>query len=547
MLSLALLALLPAVASAHAVLQETTPARGAALDAAPREVVLRFSEPVEAAFGAVRVYDAAGERADAGEVRSDGKTVAVGLRRGLPEGGFTVTYRVVSSDSHPISGGFVFAVGEGAAPGRTVDELLQGSGAGPMTGVGLGLARGVQYAATALAIGTVVFLLACWLPALRAAGLPGAAAAAFAARTRRLLMLAALAGIASGVALLALQAANAGGVSVWSALDRESLQEVLRTRFGVMVGIGVLAWFAVLGIAGLRRSPAPGALAAPLLAVALVPAVSGHAAADAPLGVLITIHVVAISAWIGGVAVLVLGLRAATRQVEGEERMRLLGATVARFSVLAGAAVAVVLGTGIAQSLFAIDDPAQLVDTAYGRAVALKLALFALLVGLGSHQRRRVLPGLRAGGAAAGTLLRRVLRAELAVGVAVLGVTAALAGYPPSDSVAAGPFSGSAALGPARAEVTVDPARAGANELHLYLFERTSGAQWDVPKEVALQIALPERDVAPIELEARKAGPGHYVASAAAFGLPGDWDLSIAALITEFDELRAHLTIPIEE
>jgi copper transport protein len=53
---LAPLLLLPAApASAHALLEETVPSRGAALDAAPAQVELRFSEPVEVEFGAVRV------------------------------------------------------------------------------------------------------------------------------------------------------------------------------------------------------------------------------------------------------------------------------------------------------------------------------------------------------------------------------------------------------------------------------------------------------------------------------------------------------------
>ena len=53
--ALLLLALAPASAGAHAVLRETTPERGAALKAAPATVELRFSEPVEAEFGAVIV------------------------------------------------------------------------------------------------------------------------------------------------------------------------------------------------------------------------------------------------------------------------------------------------------------------------------------------------------------------------------------------------------------------------------------------------------------------------------------------------------------
>ena len=54
----AALALLPAAASAHALLEATPPERGARLEPAPEQVALRFSEPVEAEFGAVRVFDA---------------------------------------------------------------------------------------------------------------------------------------------------------------------------------------------------------------------------------------------------------------------------------------------------------------------------------------------------------------------------------------------------------------------------------------------------------------------------------------------------------
>jgi methionine-rich copper-binding protein CopC len=50
-------ALLPASASAHTVLKATTPEGDAQLAAAPERVTLRFSEPVEADFSAVRVFD----------------------------------------------------------------------------------------------------------------------------------------------------------------------------------------------------------------------------------------------------------------------------------------------------------------------------------------------------------------------------------------------------------------------------------------------------------------------------------------------------------
>ncbi len=109
---------MPQGAAAHAELIATTPERGARVQAAPERVAFRFNEPVEAGFGAVRVFDAEGERVDEGDpIRpgDDSKAIGVALRSGLPDGSYTATYRVVSADSHPISGGFVFTVGEGGA------------------------------------------------------------------------------------------------------------------------------------------------------------------------------------------------------------------------------------------------------------------------------------------------------------------------------------------------------------------------------------------------------------------------------------------------
>jgi copper transport protein len=143
-------------------------------------------------------------------------------------------------------------------------------------------------------------------------------------------------------------------------------------------------------------------------------------------------------------------------------------------------------------------------------------------------------------------LLRRTLRAEVALGAAALAVTGALAGYAPATAQTAGPFSGSADLGPARAELTVEPARAGANEIHVYLFRRSDGRQYDAPKELRLEASLPARGIEPIRLEARKAGPGHYVVGAAPLAPPGDWRLELVARISDFDELRTTYTVPIE-
>jgi copper transport protein len=570
------LALLPATASAHALLEATTPERGARLERVPGQVSLRFSEPVEAEFGAVRVFDSRGREVQEGRAfhpGGRGAEVAVRLRRGLADDGYTVTYRVISADSHPVSGGFVFVAGDGAAPATPVADVLGEDGAGPVTGVAFGAARAVQFGAIAVALGALIFVLACWLPGLRAvAGGSGAwasASAAFASRLRALVLAAAGAGAVSGAVAIVIQGAVAGGTPVWDALSASVVGDVLGTRFGLVWGLGVLAWLLVgilalpgpvpalrpasVGATGLALPGRRGvvALAVPLAALAWLPAVGGHAGVQSPVAVLLpanVIHVVAMSAWLGGIAVLVLVLRAATARLEPDDRTRLLAAVVGRFSALAGIAIAALLASGVVQGLVEVRSLPNLVETAFGRAVLVKAVLFAGIVSLGWMNRRRLLPALsRAAGDArrAGLLLRRTLRAELLMGVAALAVTGALAGYAPSIAESTGPFSTDAALGPARLELTVDPARAGPNEIHVYLFARASGSQYDATKELTVTAELPERQIEPIELEPTKAGPGHYVISGAALGVAGDWTLEIAARVSDFDEHRERIEVPI--
>jgi copper transport protein len=288
----------------------------------------------------------------------------------------------------------------------------------------------------------------------------------------------------------------------------------------------------------------------PLGALCALPALGGHAGVQDPRWLMLPsnlIHVVSISAWVGGIAVLVLALRAATRRLEGADRMKLLAATVSRFSAIAGPAFALILASGVAQSLASIDAVDQLWTTAYGRAVLIKLVLFFTLVGFGFVNRNRLLPALRgASPGRAGVLLRRTLRMELAIAVVVLGVTGALATYLPADSVAAGPYATHATIGAARLEVTVDPAQVGLNGVHLYLFDRKTGAQWDDAVEVTATAALPAKQIAAIPLELRKAGPGHYTAEGASLGVAGTWTFTVVARVSDFDQSETKFTVPIE-
>jgi copper transport protein len=461
-------------ASAHATLETTAPESGASLVSAPIQVVLRFDEPVETALSAVRVSDARGRQVQEGapfHPDGDARALAVRLRAGLPKAGYATTFRVVSADSHAVSGGFTFDVG-GVAQ-ATAAKLLGRQGGGPVTSAALGVARAIQYAAIALGLGVLFVLLVAWLPALSELATSEApwqqAADAFARRSRLLLVAAAVAGASSAALALALQEAMAKGTPLWSTLGGSP--DVLATRFGTVWGLGALAWLAVfivvhenialvpdlrpatVGATGVALRK-PGiwlkAAAVPLFALAFLPGLSGHAGAQHPVAMLLpanVLHVMAAGAWIGGLAVLVLALPAATRRLDAPERSELSAGVLERFSTLALTAVSVLLAGGVLQSLLELGSRADLLDTAFGRAVMIKFVLALALVACGGVNRRRTIPAFRRAAAGrvadarASTLVRRTLRTELALGVAALAITGALAGYQPTGPTPRGPVS----------------------------------------------------------------------------------------------------------
>ncbi len=558
--------LAPAAALGHATLEGTSPPRGATVKQEPDAVVFRFDEPVEGNFGAVRVYDAKGERVDGGDAfhpNGEGPKLGVHLKPGLPDGSYTATYRVVSADGHIVSSGYVFSIGKaGLAPKETVAELVAGGSSGTATEIGMGIARGLQYAALAVALGALAFLFLAWWPAHRLlvdVDDLDAANGAFEQRLRTVLLVAAAVGALSAAAAIVFEAAEAAGVSVGSALSSTILHEELGTRFGTIWGFTALAWVLVgAGAIPALRHVTPRRIAPlflPLTFIALEPALSGHPSTQSPVALLFpanVLHVVAMAVWVGGLASLVLILPAATRTLEPPARSRLIAANLARFSPVALACVGMILLTGVGQAYAYVRHLDNLLDTAYGRAVLIK---FILLVGalmpLGAYNRYRSVPRLKriaAGGEAlgrAGLLVRRALRGEVAFVVVVLGVTAALAGYAPATAVQSGPFSASSSLGPAELEMTVDPARVGANQVHLYFFDAKSGAQFTGIKELKATATFPDKSIGPLPLEPQPSGPGHYTVQGAPLNVAGDWELEISMRVSAFDEYTAKVEVPI--
>jgi copper resistance protein C len=100
-------------AQAHAFLDHASPPVGSTVPAPPSVLSLAFTQEIEPAFSTVTVTNQAGQRVDLGNVQVPVGAPAelrVGLRP-LPLGTYTVSWRVVSVDTHPTQGSFQFTVG----------------------------------------------------------------------------------------------------------------------------------------------------------------------------------------------------------------------------------------------------------------------------------------------------------------------------------------------------------------------------------------------------------------------------------------------------
>jgi putative copper export protein len=173
----------------------------------------------------------------------------------------------------------------------------------------------------------------------------------------------------------------------------------------------------------LRRN----ALAATVLAIAVL-AEAGHnhgfAMGNAPLVVWQAVHLLAAGAWLGGLAPLLLAVRAAP--------LALAEQLLHRFSSIALACVIALAGTALAQGMVLSGGWSCLFGTDYGTVLLIKAALFAVLLGIAANNRLRLMPGLKTGeGARSRRLLVRSIAVETALGLLVVLAAAVLSGLEP--------------------------------------------------------------------------------------------------------------------
>lgn len=115
---LAALAVLLAPASpaaAHNSLQAANPAQDARLSTPPTQITLKFLQKLDPAFTTIVLSDASQRKVPTSEPAVAGATGIVTIGQPLANGSYTVAYRVVSADGHPVQGSYSFTIADPAA------------------------------------------------------------------------------------------------------------------------------------------------------------------------------------------------------------------------------------------------------------------------------------------------------------------------------------------------------------------------------------------------------------------------------------------------
>jgi copper transport protein len=427
-------------ASAHNTLVASDPVDGAELAVAPVQITWVFDKAVPLETMTVTLIDATGARSEL-----DGSThgaagdpdVVTPLPTLLP-GPVSVRWRLVGPDGHPITGRVDFTI---TAPTPTTAPAVAATTPPTTTPATVGdssldqgdgsystptLLRWVLRYASYLAIMAIVGILLTTAYVWTGAGAHSI--------LRRILSRSLFATAALGFVQLLVVASDISGQAPWSSFG--SIDAATTTdagmAFAIRIALAVAMWLVLFHSDIVHRDVYWTAVSLPGLGLLATWAFAGHARSMRwpAIGVATDVaHHAAAAAWIAGLAIVGwIVIPTTTPDV--------LVPAVRRFSRVAAISVAVLVVTGLVQSVRLVGSPMDLFEANHGRYLVAKVVVLAAMLGIANANRRRVDRRLddpdgvdRHTGA-----LRQAIVTEFAIGLVIVGITAAMVVSPPSSS-----------------------------------------------------------------------------------------------------------------
>jgi putative copper export protein len=163
----------------------------------------------------------------------------------------------------------------------------------------------------------------------------------------------------------------------WSLLTQTTVGQVMLVQVVVLIFVALLGWVVLDRVTGIIISTLA-------VTAAFLPGLTGHSsltdthnAASISLG----IHIVAMSAWIGGLIALVIYLLRSRSDS---------GLVIRRFSALALISVVLLVESGLLNASLRLDGPAALVTSFYGAVLLAKISILVVLISFGWRARKKI-------------------------------------------------------------------------------------------------------------------------------------------------------------
>lgn len=506
-------------ASAHAVLDSSTPAPSSVLDDPPAEIILDFNEPIEDALLSIRLFNSDQREIPVRDVSrdpSDTSRARAGLLK-LGDGVFVVVWRAVSADGHPVSGAFPFEVGNSSTvdAGELLTRVLKGLNTESPLGGPLAIARFLAYIAVIVLIGFVAFT---W-----------GSTAFVNARIHATLRQAVIVFAIGSLGVLLMQGPYAAGRGWGAITDGSLLADVIPTRLGFasLVRLALAVGWGALVVTLERNSQHWWKVSAVVtsLVSATTFAVSGHASAaslPAIFAIVVGVHLLAVSVWVGSFFAAI-----TVRTEEG----------VARLSRLATVAMPIAVVTGVIEAAHLTGGISQVFDSRYGTYLLLKLAVIAVCLVIGYGLRRRMKAGR--------PTVTQSLFVEAVLLAVVIAITSVMVGTSPTATASSSSsFSATQIQGEVVADFSILPTRIGAAEIHVYL--TPPGGSLKPVSEVKMSFTLPSQDIPSIPVDLIEIGPNHW-SGVMQFPYAGEWSMETRVQPTENSTLLYTASVTITD
>ena len=499
-------------ALAHASLTGTEPADGTVIGTAPKTFSISFSEPVSPLT--LRLIAPDGSATDLVDFILCDQTVEIAAPESLDKGTHVLTWRVVSSDGHPVGGSVVFSVGEPSAVPPPVGDPLDLN-----VSAGVWLTKLALYVGLFIGIGGV-FAITWLLPKSR----PGAC----------------IVWIALGIGFIGtaispgFQGLDALGAGLPRFFDLLIWRTGFETTYGRTVIAMVIAFIcAAVAFAVHERNVSRVLSLAGLVTSAVALALSGHASAAEPQWLTrpaVFFHATTITLWVGALFPLAQAMKANTGDAIAGLR---------RFSNFIPFAIVVLIAAGIILTAVQVQRPSALLDTAYGRLLLVKIALLVALFALAAHNRWKLTTPATKDDASARRRLARSIMIETFLVLVVFGIAAGWRFTPPPRSIAtaaAQPASVHIHTAKAMADITISPGRVGSVDVSAVIMTGEFGPL--DAKEVTFVFSNPEAGIEAFRRKAEKPGDGTWLAQGVILPLAGTWTVRVDILITDFEIAR---------